>query len=159
MGLGGMKIYETHVNTRNLEQSIAFYQSLGLELAYVIEERKVAFFWLGDVEKKEQMLGVWEVPAEKFVPSHFAFGVSLEELMKIPSFLEKKGIELRPSFGLDTSEPVVHAWMPAASYYFADPDGNSLEYLALLEGEARPELGAVHLSKWHEVMNYDKRSV
>lgn len=146
-----MKIYETHVNTRNLEQSIAFYQSLGLELAYVIEERRVAFFWLGEAGTKEQMLGVWEEPAEKFTPSHFAFAVSLDELLKIPSFLEKRGIELRPSFGLDASEPVVHTWMPAASYYFADPDGNSLEYLALLEGEARPELGVVHLSEWQRV--------
>jgi lactoylglutathione lyase len=146
-----MKIYETHVNTRNLEQSIAFYQSLGLELAYVIEERRVAFFWLGEAGTKEQMLGVWEEPAETFTPSHFAFAVSLDELLKIPSFLEKRGIELRPSFGLDASEPVVHTWMPAASYYFADLDGNSLEYLALLEGEARPELGVVHLSEWQRV--------
>lgn len=142
------KLYETHVNTKNLEQAIEFYQSLELEVAYILNERRVAFFWLGDPEAKEQMLGVWEVPAEQFVPKHFAFGVSMEQLLEVPSYLEKRDIELRPSFGLDTSEPIVHAWMPAASYYFYDPDGNSLEYITVLKGEAKPELGAIHLSEW-----------
>ncbi|PLS01420.1 VOC family protein [Neobacillus cucumis] len=144
------KLYETHVNTRNLEKAIEFYQSLDLELAYVVKERRVAFFWLGDNTVKEQMLGVWEVPEEKFTTSHFAFGVSLETLMEVPSYLEKRGIKLRPSFGEETTDPEVHTWMPAASYYFRDPDGNSLEYIALLEGSPRPELGRIRLSDWNK---------
>jgi hypothetical protein len=36
-------------------------------------------------------------------------------------------------------EPVVFPWMPAASVYFDDPDGHSLEYIALLPHPARPE--------------------
>lgn len=146
-----MKLYETHVNSKNLERSIEFYQSLNLELAHVIEERRVAFFWLGEPGTKEQMLGVWEVLEEEFFRQHFAFAVSFEQLQEIPQFLERRGIELRPSFGLDVSEPVVHAWMPAASYYFLDPDGNSLEYLAVLEGTPQPEWGAIHLSKWNQL--------
>lgn len=142
------KLYETHVYTRNLENAISFYQNLDLELAFVINERKVAFFWLGDGAKKEQMLGVWEVPAEEFRRSHFAFYVTYEELVKVPEFLNQKGIQLNPSFGLDPIEPIVHTWMPAASYYFSDLDGNSLEYVTVLEGEPKPELGVVHLSTW-----------
>ncbi|MFS0862248.1 VOC family protein [Fredinandcohnia sp. 179-A 10B2 NHS] len=144
------KLYETHIYTKNLEQAIEFYKGLELELAYVIEERRVAFFWLGDASKKEQMLGIWEVPEEKFKARHFAFSVGYEDLLAVPEFLGARGIELSPDFGLDTSEPVVHAWMPAACYYFYDLDGNSLEYLAVLDGEARPELGVLHLSKWLE---------
>ncbi|MDP4162774.1 MAG: VOC family protein [Bacillota bacterium] len=144
------KLYETHVYTRNLEAAIAFYEGLDLELAYVINERRVAFFWLGDADKKEQMLGIWEVPEEKFRTSHFAFYVSLDELLQVPAFLLKRGAQVLPSFGLDASEPVVHTWMPAASYYFQDPDGNSLEYLALIDGDPNPELGAVHLSTWQK---------
>jgi lactoylglutathione lyase len=145
------KLYETHVNTRNLEQAVEFYQSLGLELAHFINERRVAFFWLGDAAVKEYMLGIWEMPADNFTPSHFAFGVSLEELLEVPSFLKSRGVKLRPSFGLETTEPIVHPWMPAASYYFADPDGNSLEYLTVLEGTPRSELGAMPLSKWYAI--------
>lgn len=144
------KLYETHVYTKKLEEAIAFYQNLDLELAYVINERRVAFFWLGDSAKKEQMLGVWEVPEDKFRKSHFAFYVNFDELMNVPTFLSCKGIVLSPSFGLDTSEPIVHSWMPSASYYFEDVDGNSLEYITVIEGEPKPELGAVHLSTWEE---------
>ncbi|MFF2447179.1 VOC family protein [Neobacillus sp. NPDC058068] len=145
------KLYETHVYTRDLERAIEFYQSLDLELAYVIRGRGVAFFWLGDPVAKEQMLGIWEVPEGKFAANHFALVVSLEQLLEIPQFLESKGIELLPDFGLDTSEPIVHTWMPAASYYFNDPDGNSLEYLSVLDGEPQPEHGAIHLSKWNQL--------
>lgn len=142
------KIYETHVNTINLEKAIEFYESLELELAYKIEERRVAFFWLGETGKKEQMLGVWEVKEENLERNHFAFFVPYKELLAVPEFLNTKGIALRTSFGLDPVEPVVHTWMPAASYYFSDPDGNSLEYITLLEGEAHPELGVIYLSEW-----------
>ncbi|WML49504.1 VOC family protein [Neobacillus sp. PS3-34] len=144
-------LYETHILTKNLERAIEFYKGLDLNLAFVIEERRVAFFWLGDPEKKEQMLGIWEVAEDKFVNRHFAFHVSLEELLEVPVFLESKGIKILPAFGLDESEPVVHAWMPAAAYYFEDHDGNSLEYLALVDGQKKPEVGVVHLSKWQQI--------
>ncbi|UAL48873.1 VOC family protein [Sutcliffiella horikoshii] len=144
------ELYETHVKTVNLKSAVAFYKSLGLELAYFLEERRVAFFFLGDSDKKQQMLGVWEVNEHEFVRSHFAFKVTLEQLLGIPTFLDAKGIALSPSFGLDASQPVVHAWMPAACYYFSDPDGNSLEYLALIDQEPKPELGVLHLSEWEK---------
>jgi hypothetical protein len=38
--------------------------------------------------------------------------------------------------GRPTEEPVVLAWMPAVSLYFHDPDGNLLEFLAMLEDSA-----------------------
>ncbi|WP_404461924.1 VOC family protein [Sutcliffiella horikoshii] len=141
------ELYETHVKTVNLKSAVAFYKSLGLELAYFLEERRVAFFFLGDSDKKQQMLGVWEVNEHEFVRS---FKVTLDQLRSVPTFLEAKGIALSSSFGLDASEPVVHAWMPAACYYFSDPDGNSLEYLALIDQEPKPELGVLHLSEWEK---------
>ncbi|MCT8137208.1 VOC family protein [Anaerobacillus sp. CMMVII] len=142
-------LYEAHVQTTDLEEAIKFYQSIDLVLAYVISDR-VAFFWLGESKKKEQMLGVWQVTSDQFKQSHFALHLPYAQFMNVPNFLSDKGIHLVPSFGLDTSEPIVHAWMPAASYYFEDKDGNSLEYITVLEGEPIPELGAVHLSAWQE---------
>jgi lactoylglutathione lyase len=146
-------LYETHVSTKNLSNAIRFYQELQLELAYTVEERGAAFFWLGDPSRKEQMLGIWEVPEDRFTPSHFAFSVSLKELLEVPDYLARKGIDLSPSFGLDASEPVVHPWMPSASFYFKDLDGNSLEYIAVLEQEPNDGLKPMHLSKWIE-LNY-----
>ncbi|MFD2442848.1 VOC family protein [Bacillus sp. CGMCC 1.16607] len=148
------RLYETHVYTKNLEQAVEFYEKkLELELAYIIQERGVAFFFLGEPGKKEFLLGIWEVPENKFRPNHFAFYLPMDKFMEVPSFLESKEIEILGDFGLDNSEPIVHSWQPAASYYFSDPDGNSLEYLTLLEGESRPELGAIHLSEWQKINN------
>ncbi|MGD6845598.1 VOC family protein [Bacillus infantis] len=146
-------LYETHVSTKNLSNAVQFYQELQLELAYTVEERRAAFFWLGDPSRKEQMLGIWEVPEDRFTPSHFAFSVSLNDLLEVPAYLARKGIELSPSFGLDASEPIVHPWMPAASFYFKDLDGNSLEYIAVLDQEPKQDLPALHLSKWIELNN------
>ena len=144
------KLYETHVKTVDLERAIEFYQDLGLQLTYKLEERRVAFFWLGDAKNKEQMLGVWEVSEDTWIRSHFAFQLTLEEMVSVPQYLHAKGITLGESFGLSPDEPVVHAWMPAAAYYFEDPDGNSLEYITILDGPSKPELGVLHLSDWRK---------
>jgi hypothetical protein len=37
--------------------------------------------------------------------------------------------------------------MPAAAIYFHDPDRHQLEYLAMLDSPARPELGIVPWSQ------------
>ena len=50
--------------------------------------------------------------------------------------------------GNPTTEPVVLAWMPAASLYFHDPDGNLLEFLAMLPDAPEPKLGVVGWSHW-----------
>jgi len=53
-------------------------------------------------------------------------------------------------FGLKPIEPVVHTWMPAASVYFRDPDGNSLEFITLLDGESIKTNEVLYLSEWKE---------
>jgi lactoylglutathione lyase len=50
--------------------------------------------------------------------------------------------------GNPTDEPVVLTWMPAASLYFHDPDGNLLEFLAMLPDAPRPELGVIGWTDW-----------
>ena len=45
-------------------------------------------------------------------------------------------------------EPQVLCWMPAASVYFDDPDGHSLEFICMLDETPRPELGRVSWSEW-----------
>lgn len=38
-------LYESHLPVRNLQESIKFYQGLGLELSHAHEDR-LAFFWI-----------------------------------------------------------------------------------------------------------------
>jgi hypothetical protein len=55
-----------------------------------------------------------------------------------------------PSYSTATiDEPTVFPWMPAASVYFDDSDGHSLEYIAVLPHPPRPDIqGRVPLSVW-----------
>jgi hypothetical protein len=57
------------------------------------------------------------------------------------SWKRPKAADVAPlDFG---GEPVVLAWMPAASLYLRDPDGNMLEFLSMLPNSPQPELGIV----------------
>ena len=38
--------------------------------------------------------------------------------------------------------------MPALAIYFNDPDGHILEFIAIIDGEARPELGVIPYEEW-----------
>ena len=139
-------IYETHLEVTDIEQAIIFYEKLGLHVALKLEERKAAFLYVG---KDKQMLGLWQVPEDKDVNKrHFAFGVDLEFLKKSLNWLKECGIEPKQAFGKEPIEPIVHTWMPAASVYFEDLDGNELELISLLEGEPESEPRIVYLSEW-----------
>ena len=48
---------------------------------------------------------------------------------------------------------MVFSWMPAIAIYFLDPDGNELEFIAILEGEAKPKLGVMDYEEWHSNLN------
>ncbi|MDO7906938.1 VOC family protein [Paenibacillus sp. JX-17] len=145
-------LYETHIQAANLERSIAFYQKLGLELAHVIEHRRRAFFYIG---KGRQMLGVQEVEENQEIQlRHYAFEVALEKIGKGIEWLRQSGIQPTPAFGREPVEPLVHTWMPAASIYFDDPDGNSLELIALLND--KPDASShevIYFSEWISKMH------
>jgi lactoylglutathione lyase len=141
-------LFESHLSVADLERSMSFYGDvLGLELAQVFSERKVAFYWIG--AKRESMLGIWEVGSspQKMV-LHVAFSVGLQELLNAPARLTGANIIPRDFEGKPTEEPVVLAWMPAASVYFHDPDGNLLEFLTMLPDPPQPELGVIRWSSW-----------
>lgn len=142
-------IYETHLHVRNLEKAIDFYQNkLGLTVARKLSKRRVAFFWVG--EKKKQMLGLWEVHSnEEFETKHFAFRVDLAFLKTSKLWLEKRGIEVVGSQGKGNREPIVQRWMPAASVYFLDCDGNKLEFISMLDDDPDELECATYLSEWN----------
>jgi lactoylglutathione lyase len=141
-------LFEGHLTTTDLARSMEFYGGvLGLELAYAVPERKVAFYWIGG--RGESMLGIWEVgSAPQRMNLHVAFKVDLADLLRAPARLRAANVTPRDFSGKSTDEPVVLAWMPAASLYFHDRDGNLLEFLSMLPDRPQPELGVVGWSEW-----------
>jgi lactoylglutathione lyase len=68
-------------------------------------------------------------------------------VLAAPAALRDRGVEPLSFFEEPADEPSVIGWMPAAAIYFHDPDGHLLEYLAMLDGPPRPELGIVGWSQ------------
>lgn len=141
-------LFETHLTVSNLQRSIDFYHNiLGLELALQVSERNAAFFWIGD--SRHSMLGLWSLGTVPLgLTLHIAFEVCLDDLLDAAKRLKAQGIMPLSFFGMETMEPSVIGWMPAAALYFRDPDGHLIEYLAMLDKEPNPGLGVVPWSEW-----------
>ncbi len=82
---------------------------------------------------------------------HLAFTSDLQDLLEAPARLRSAGVVPLDFDGVPTEEPVVLSWMPAASLYFRDPDGNLLELLTMLDDAPQGELGVVAWSRWNEI--------
>jgi len=141
-------LFETHLTVAGLQRSMAFYGGvLGLELARVFPERKVAFYWIGG--SGNAMLGLWEVgTGPQQMKLHLAFNVDLPDLLDAPARLQAAHVTPRDFAENPTDEPVVLAWMPAASVFFHDPDGHLLEFLSMLPDPPQPDLGVLPWSRW-----------
>ncbi|HEX5326587.1 MAG TPA: VOC family protein [Acetobacteraceae bacterium] len=141
-------LFEAHLTVSDLDRSIGFYRDiLGLPLAHVIPARNVAFFWIGAPGKA--MLGLWSIgTAPLFMRLHIAFETALDKVIASVGRLRDAGLTPRSGTGEAVEEPVVLCWMPAASVYFDDPDGHSLEFIAMLPDRPRPDLGMIALSQW-----------
>jgi catechol 2,3-dioxygenase-like lactoylglutathione lyase family enzyme len=142
-------LFEAHLTVSDLDRSIAFYRDVvGLELAHVIPARNVAFFWMGG--RGQSMLGLWSIfSSPMYLRLHIAFRAPLAQVEESVAALRRAGLVPRAGGGgKEIDEPVVQCWMPAASVFFDDPDGHSLEYICMLPDKPRPELGTVALSEW-----------
>ena len=99
--------------------------------------------------QQEAMLGLWEKPKEAIEKRHFAFRCDPAFiLIQAVDFLQANGLQPYNFLKDGTHQPMVFARMPALAIYFNDPDGHSLEFIAILDGEAKPELGVLSYEKW-----------
>ncbi len=135
-----MYLYETHLPVANTEASMRFYVDIvGLEFAYRDPARDIVFLWVGT--ERRSMLGLWgpgTVYGQDARRCHFAMALSLPELLAAGPRLNGLGVSTRNFAGEETTEPSVIGWMPSAQLYFRDPDGHSLEYIALLDDAPDP---------------------
>jgi lactoylglutathione lyase len=138
-----MPLYEAHLPVADLETSIAFYRDVvGLIPAYRQPERGVAFMWVEG--PTVGMLGLWHPgaswgwgPGEKH-RCHFAISVSLEVLFASIPRLRKLGVTPIGFGGGPIEEPSVIGWMPSAQVYFKDPNGHTVEFIAILPHQPNP---------------------
>ncbi|MDN4524053.1 VOC family protein [Fictibacillus fluitans] len=144
-------LFETHINVSNAEVSAEFYEKvLGLQRLFHDPERRAYFYWVG--KPGEAMLGIREnYPSANVQRQHFAFRTEVDELKQAAAWLEQRGIESRNFFGGDSCTLYVFSFMPAVSIYFKDPDGHSLELLAMLPEKPKPELGIITWEEWERL--------
>src|SRR5260370_28188345 len=133
-------LFESHLTVSNLDRSVQFYRDvLGLPLAHIVPERRVAFFWIGAPGKA--MLGVWETGAgPQRMTHHMAFKAAIDDVLASPNVLRESGITPLNFASQPTDEPVVLWWMPAVASYLFDPVGNLLDFLAMIPQPTRPAL-------------------
>lgn len=145
MGVRGL--FETHLTVADLERSVSFYRDVvGLPVALEVPDRGAAFHWIG--RPGQAMLGLWSIgSAPVAMRLHVAFAMALADVRAAPDRLRAEGVQPLSFFGEPTDEPTVIGWMPAAAVYFQDPDGHLLEYLAMLDGAPKPDVGIVPWSQ------------
>ena len=149
-----MHLYETHLSVADTTASEAFYtRVVGLEFAHSDSTRDIIFLWAGD--DRRSMLGLWgptTTYGRDFHKSHLAFAISLAELLAVGERLRSSGIACQDFRGEQMDEPSVIGWMPSAQLYFRDPDGHSLEFIALLDDD--PDISFIgSFSEWQNRSN------
>jgi lactoylglutathione lyase len=146
-------LFEVHLMVADLDRSIVFYRDIvGLRLAHVTPARQAVFFWVG--EPGQAMLGLWTTGAgPQTLRLHTAFNTELADVIAAPRALRRAGITPLDFDGRPTDQPVVLAWMPAAAVFFRDPDGNLLEYIAMLAYKPCPDCGVVPWNMWEALQS------
>lgn len=149
-------LYEAHLPVSNLEKSIAFYEKLGLKMAY--RDKDTAFFW---IDEKKSWIGLWEGKEVEtpYHPSlrHIAFRVEYKFMRDSLEWLKARDIKAVHFGNRPTVDPYIRPFQGNASVYFQDPDGNSLEFMCFVEvPESLRHLSPCTLKEWEKIKKNKK---
>lgn len=115
-------LYEVAIRVKDLPKAEAFYRTvLGLEVGARDEPRNWVFLRAGG----QAGMIVLQEDKGSWPTQHLAFTVDEADIERAATALREQGIAV--------TGPVFHAWMPAKSVYFSDPDGHDLELCAPLD--------------------------
>ncbi len=113
-------VYEIAVLVKDLPRAETFYlEVLGLEVGIRDEERNRLFLYAGG---RAGMVVLIEDKGD-WPTQHFAFTVDDADIEPAAEALRAHGVAVEG--------PVTHEWMASRSLYFDDPDGHSLELIAV----------------------------
>ncbi|HKP46408.1 MAG TPA: VOC family protein [Pyrinomonadaceae bacterium] len=113
-------VFEIAIRVQDLSRAEPFYKEvLGFREGLRDERRNWLFLYVG----RDRGMVVLQEDKGEWPTQHFAFHVAAADLSAAAAALKDKGVSV--------SDPVVHDWMNATSVYFDDPDGHSLELIAL----------------------------
>ncbi len=101
-------LFGTHLFVADIERSIEFYgKVLGLKQCHYEDERRVAFFWIG--QEKQSMLGLLEKPKESIDIGHFAFETDPDWIINASiTYLKKRKITFWNFLRDDTERPMIY---------------------------------------------------
>jgi len=121
-------LFEAHLTVTDLDRAMKFYREVvGLEFATRFDEPNVAFDCIGG--RGHSMLGLWGAgPGPQRMSLHVAFNTRLDELLASAKRFDAANVQALDFNRNPTEEAVVIGWMPAASVYFRDPDGDMWNY-------------------------------
>ena len=146
-----MHLYEAHLAVADTEASQAFYTGIvGLQFAHRDLTRDIIFLWAG--HDKRSMLRLWgptTTYGRSFTSHILLWRYHSRSCLVRGERLRRSGITCQDFRGEQTDEPSVIGWMPSAQLYFRDPDGHSVEFIAVLDDTPDPSfIGS--LSDWRK---------
>lgn len=113
-------VYEVAIRVSDLPRAERFYcEVLELEVGLRDTTRNWTFLRAGGFAG---MIVLQEDKGE-WPTQHFAFTIEPSDIERSVALLKERGVEM--------DGPHFHAWMPATSIYFSDPDGHQLELCAI----------------------------
>jgi len=118
-------VYEVAIRVKDLSKAEPFYcEVLGLEVGIRDEKRNWLFLRAGG----DAGMVVLQEDKSDWPLQHFAFTLDEADIENAAAALRERGVQVEG--------PVFHKWMPAKSLYFEDPDGNALEFCAVMNTPA-----------------------
>ena len=113
-------VYEVAIRVKDLSKAEPFYREvLDLEVGIRDEKRNWLFLRAGG----DAGMIVLQEDKGEWPHQHFAFTIDAADVERAATMLRERGVEVEG--------PVFHEWMSSTSLYFEDPDGHSLELLAV----------------------------